>query len=548
MRQGKENPHVRLRMQDIPALETLKELVRFVAERYEDETAFVIPRKGGKEAEKSFRAFSDDIVALGTALFRQGLKDSRIAILGGNSYEWIISYFAAANGGNTAVPLDKDLLAGDLIPLIEGSGCTALIYSPEYADMIPCFQSGTSLRRYIRMDEMENMLTEGRQLAQEGDSSYADYPLSPDNLAAIIYTSGTTGKSKGVMLTHRNIASNAASTCRMVSGAGRVVLALPLHHTFGLLVGVIIPLMYCGRTYLSRSVRNVQKDMVKLRSTVAILVPAIVEVVYRKMWETAERKGSADKMRRGLKLSRVLLKLGIDVRRKLFKEVHDALGGELYLIVCGGAPINERMIADFCAMGMDLLNGYGITECSPVVSVNPNRGNRIGSVGLPLDCCRVRIDDGEIQVKGDNVTAGYYGDDPATKAAFTEDGWFKTGDLGYLDRDGYLYVTGRIKHLIILSNGKNVSPEELEEKIKMMPGVNETAVYAQGDQIVAEIFADREAGQDMEEQIRNAIHGMNRNLPKYKQIAMIKFRDTEFPKTTTMKIKKHSIGGAENYD
>jgi len=542
--QRREIPPIRLGAEEIPQLETLKEMNRFVAQRYEDEAAFVAPRKGGAEDVISHRTFSDDIDALGTALFAQGLKGCRIAILGGNSYEWIVSYFAVANGGNTVVPLDKDLLAEDLIPLMEDSGCTALIYAPDYEDMIPDFRGGTALSRYICMDEIEALLAEGRRLIREGDAEYIDYALSPDELAAIVYTSGTTGKSKGVMLTHRNIASNVVSGCRLLSGAGRVVLALPCHHTFGLVVGVIVPLMYCGLTYISRSVRNVQKDMVKLRATVAILVPAIVEVVYKKMWEAAERKGSAAKMRRGLKISRVLMKLGIDVRRKLFKEVHDALGGELYLILCGGAPLNEQIISDFCAMGIELLNGYGITECSPVVSVNLLEKNRIGSVGFPLDCNRVRIDSpaengvGEIQVRGSNVMMGYYGDEAATQAAFTDDGWFKTGDLGYLDGHGYLSVTGRIKHLIILNNGKNVSPEELEEKIKLLPGVLETAVYEQGGQIVADVYTDTD-----EAPIRSAIHEMNRGLPKYKQIAIIKFRDAEFPKTTTMKIKKHSIGG-----
>jgi len=537
---------IRLRSDAVPELNTLKEMIRFVADRYEDETAFVIPRKGGAEDEKSFRILSNDIDALGTVLFKRGLHDCRIAVLGGNSYEWIISYFAIANGGNTVVPLDKDLLAGELLFFIENSGCAALIYAPDYADMIPELQNGTSLRCYIRMDEIEKMLSEGSGLIEAGDHDYVDYSLPPDHMAAIVYTSGTTSKSKGVMLSHRNIASNAAGVCRRVDGAGRVVLALPLHHTFGLLAGVIVPLMYCGRTYISGSVRHVQKDMVKLRATVAILVPAIIEIVHKKIWESAEKNGRAKKMRMGLKLSRFLMGFGIDVRRELFKEVHEALGGELYLIICGGAPLNEKIIKDFYAMGIELLNGYGITECSPVVSVNPNRANKIGSVGLPLGCCQVRIAEpdkngvGEIQVKGSNVMLGYYGDAQETRAAFTEDGWLKTGDLGYQDRNKYLYVTGRIKHLIILSNGKNVSPEELEEKIKLIPGVVETAVHAENDKIIAEIFSDNGAGPETEENIRKAIAEMNRGLPRYKQIGLVKFRDAEFPKTTTMKIKKHS--------
>ena len=527
---------------DAPRFATLRELIQFVTRRYGDAPAFGIPRNDGEDEEKSYNDFSKDIDALGTALFAQGLRDCRIALLGGNSYEWVVSYFAVANGGNTVVPLDRDLRAEELTPLIAGSGCAVLIYAPEYKDMIPHFQTGTNAGRYIRTDEIAAMLEEGRQLLDAGDKTYASCPLSADSLAAIVYTSGTTGRSKGVMLTHENIAGDAAAICRMSGGAGRCVQVLPLHHTFGLTGGLIIPLMYGFSNYLSSSIRSVQKDMVKTKVTAALIVPAFVEAIHKKIRESAEEKGEAGKLQTALKLSRFLMRLGIDVRRRLFKEVLGALGGELNLIVCGGAPLNERITADFYAMGVDLLNGYGITECSPVVSVNPNHPkNKLGSVGKPLDCCRVRIDNGEIQVKGGNVMKGYFNNEQATKDAFTEDGWFKTGDLGYLDRDGYLYVTGRIKHLIILGNGKNVSPEELEEKIKLLPGVLETAVYGAGDKIVAEIYADKEAGPGAQAEIQEAINEINRRLPAYKHIGTVKFRDTEFPKTTTLKIKKHSI-------
>jgi len=540
------NLHLTLRARDIPAAGTLRDLIRFTARRYEDKPAFVIPRDNGTDEEKSFRAFSDDIDALGTVLFRQGLRGCRVAILGGNSYEWLLSYFAAANGGNTAVPLDRDLPAGELAFLLEDSGCAALVCAPEYEDMLPALQDAAGLRRTIRMEEIAAMLAEGRRLIAQGDDSYTGCALGADSLAAIVYTSGTTGKPKGVMLTQGNITADALAVGRRVQGAGRVVQALPLHHTFGLTAGVLIPLMYCTTNYLSRSVRNVQKDIVKTKATVLILVPAIIEVVYQKIWESARKKGEEDKLRKALKLSRALMRLGIDVRRRLFREVLDALGGELYLLICGGAPLNERITADFLAMGVNLLNGYGITECSPVVSVNPNRKNRVGSVGPPVDCCRVRIDEGgEIQVKGSNVMQGYYGDGQATRDAFTGDGWFKTGDLGTLDRRGYLYVTGRIKHLIILSNGKNVSPEELEEKLKLLPGVVEAAVYGEDGRIAAEIYADPAASAS---EINGAVHAMNRGLPGYKQVGLVKLRDTPFPKTTTMKIKKHSIQGGTRHD
>jgi len=537
-------PKNKLNIPDAPRFGTLRELIEYITQRYGDTPAFILPQDDGSEIEKSFTAFAGDIGALGAALFGQGLRDCRVALLGENSYEWIISYFAVANGGNTVVPLDRDLPAGDLAPLVEASGCTALIYARSFRDILPAFQSGTSVRRYICMDELEALLAQGRQLLGQGDTAYTACPLSPDTLAAIVYTSGTTGSPKGVMLTHTNIAGDAASICRMSGGAGTCVLMLPLHHTFGLTGGLIIPLMYGVTSYLGRSLRTIQKDMVRMHATVALLVPAMVEAMHKKIRDAAEEKGSGGKLRMGLKLSRLLMKLGIDARRRLFKEVLAPLGGELNLIVCGGAPLNKRIAADYYAMGVDLLNGYGITECSPVVSVNPNHPrNRLGSVGKPLDCCEVRIGSpdengvGEILIKGSNVMRGYYGDEHATGEAFTDDGWFKSGDLGYLDRDGYLYVTGRIKHLIILSNGKNVSPEELEERVKLLPGVLETAVYGARDKIVAEIYAEP----GTEEALRGAVKAMNNALPPYKQIAAVKFRGAPFPKTTTMKIKKHSL-------
>ena len=546
-----EDARVKLRERDVPDLGTLKEMVHFAARRYRDDPAYIIPHSGGEDETKTFNDFSGDIDALGTALFRRSLKGCRIAILGANSYEWIVSYFAITNGGGTAIPLDRDMSAEDLISQVEGSRCAALIYAREYESKIPAFQNGTSLREYICMDDMEALFAQGLRMIEEGDNAFTGYDPSPDDLAAVVYTSGTTGKSKGVMLTQKNIMADAVSGCRAVGGGGCGVLTLPLHHTFGLVVGIIGPLIYGGLVYIGQSIRNVNKDMVKIQATAAVFVPAIVEVIYKRIWEAAQCGGRAEKMRKGLKISRFLMRFGIDARRKLFKPVHDALGGHLCLIVCGGAPLDEKLVRDFYAMGIDLLDGYGITECSPIVTANTRRNNKVGSVGLPIDCCRVRIaaqdEDGigEIQVKGDNVMLGYYNDEQATKEAFTGDGWFKTGDLGHLDRDGYLYITGRIKHLIILSSGKNVSPEELEEKVSRIAHVAETAVYAADGRIVAEVFPEEGAGPEAQAEIRRAVHALNRSLPTYKQIGHIKFRDTEFPKTTAMKIKKYTLHQGE---
>ena len=531
---------------DFPKFDTLKELTRCVAERYADEIAFIVPPGGGEDTDKSFRAFAADVDAFGTALFARGLRGCSVAILGGNSYEWIVAYFAAVNGGCTVVPLDRDWPAGDLAPLLEKSGCAALVYAPKYEAMLPLLSEGTGLRLCISTDEMALVIEDGRQRLEAGDDAYITCDPLPETPAVIVYTSGTTGDSKGVMLTHSNLTTNAVSISRMITCMGRGVLVLPLHHTFGMMAGVIIPMLFGASNYISRSVMSLQKDIEKTKATMVFLVPAVLENIYKRIWASAEHAGDTEKLQRGLKLSRSLTKKHIDARRRIFKDVLDAFGGELNMIVCGGAPLNPQIADDFCAMGIDLLNGYGITECSPVVSVNPNHPrNKVGSTGLPLDCCSVRIAGadkkgiGEIQVQGSNVMPGYYGNEQATRETFTEDGWFKTGDLGRLDEDGYLFVTGRIKNLIILSNGKNVSPEELEIKVIRIPGVEETSVYEEDDLIAAEIYAGTEREPETEESIRGAVREMNRGLPVYKHIERVKFRDTEFPKTTTMKIKKH---------
>ena len=518
---------------------TLKELLRGVTHRFADETAFVLPGRADDETI-TYGAFARDVDAFGTALLARGLRGSRIAVLGPNSYRWIVAYFAAACGGNAVVPLDRDLPAEDLLPLLENSGAAALVYAPDYEDMIPAFEESAGGLRRIRMDtDMRDMLAEGRALLAKGDEAFSACAVSPDDLATIVYTSGTTGASKGVALTHANIAADAAAAAERVPQGGRCVLALPLHHTLGMLAGVIVPLMNGIVNCVSRSVTSVGKDMVKMQATVAVLVPAFVEAIYDKILAAAEERGQAGKLRAGLMLGRAMTKLGMGAPRNLFSDALAAMGGELRQVFCGGAPISARIVGDFRAMGVEILNCYGITECAPVVSVSLP-GGKIGSAGLPVRCNTVRIAGGEIQVRGDNVMRGYYRDEAATRAAFTPDGWLKTGDLGRLDRAGRLYVTGRIKHLIILSNGKNISPEALEEKLRAIPGVKEAAVYGEDGKLAAEIYIDPQAA-STEADVRGGIAKLNGSLPQHMRIGIVKFRGSEFEKTTTMKIKKHAI-------
>lgn len=525
----------------------ISDVIDYSAAKHAHNNAFIIPVRGGEDIVKSYIQFKDEIEYVGTYLLSKGLKKGdKIAILGENSYEWLLSYFGITTSGMVAVPLDKDLPLDDLIFNVKNSECVGVIYSKVYADIAEEFKkNGLGLEFYFSKGEMQAFIDEGKKLVLSGDKSYRECDVKPSDLAAIVYTSGTTGKSKGVMLTQLSIASDAASACRNSQGEGCGVLALPLHHTFGLVANILVPMVFGAAIYMTTSLRNIQADMVKIGATAAFCVPMMAELIYKKIWSAAKAKGSEEKLKTGIKVSNTLMKFGIDLRRRLFKEVLDSLGGRLELIVCGGAPLSEKVAFELSSMGINILNGYGITECAPIVSVNRNMANRYGSVGRVLDCNEIKIKNpdesgiGEIYIKGTNVMVGYYNDEEATKEAF-DDGWFKTGDLGYVDKDGFLFVTGRLKNLIILSNGKNVSAEELEEKLlDEVSYISEVIVYDENDKITAEIYLDEEADSDAKAKIKNDIKEINTKLPSYKKIAKTKIRDEAFPKTTTLKIKRN---------
>ena len=532
---------------EIPKLNTLKEIISYIANKYENDHAFKIPQKGRAKHEfKSFRAFYDDIECFGAVLFEKGLHGEKVAIIGENCYNWIVSYFAVTNSGNVAVPLDRELSHKELASLVNRCGCKAVIFTKAYADYAEYFRENCpTVEKAFMMNEMSAFIEYGNGLIKSGDTAFADFIPKADDLAAIVFTSGTTGKSKGVMLTHGNIASNTVSVCQYVNGEGREPLLLPLHHTFSITANVLAVLMYGGRINAITTLRNIQRDIADDKATTIIGVPTAVEMIHKRVWTTAEEKGKAEIMKKGMKISDFLLKFGIDIRRKIFKEVHDALGGELKLIICGGAPLSRKAEDDMTAWGINIVCGYGITECSPIVAVNRDFYQKRGSSGLIVDSNQVRIDSrngtgiGEIQVKGSNVFVGYYDDEEETARAFTEDGWFKTGDLGYIDDDGFLFITGRIKNLIILSNGKNVSPEELEGKvIDEIPSVVEAVVFAKDDKLAIEMYLDSENYPDAKQTIQEQINAFNRHMPAYKKIQEVVIRDTEFPKTTTLKIKR----------
>ena len=528
----------------VPNYKTIKEIVVEGKEKGGDKRQFVFLDKNKNECERSFNQTWDEINAIGTYFISKGLDTKKkIAIIGENCFEWMVVYYATLVGGNITVPMDCKLSAEDLADQLIRCGCDALVYTDKFIGMVEDFKKDSSMpeMQYFNIsDDYDEFISEGKAVLASGDDSFINAEVKPDDLACIAYTSGTTAKSKGVMLTHNNIASNCASACRAHTGRHAIGF-LPLNHTYAWVSALFSSYILTEWGYLCDGIGNIQGDLKKYHPYNFSGVPLVVETIYDRIWKTARKTGREDILKKGLKISNILMKLGIDRRRKIFKTIIDNLGGNLNMIVCGGANLDPRYEKGMHDFGIEIYNGYGMTECSPGITCNRPGKRKFGSVGVPLDCCEIKINNpdeygvGEIYVKGTNVMAGYYNDPEATAAAFDGE-WFKTGDHGRIDKDGFLFMVGRKKNLICLSNGKNVSPEELEDKLSRIDCVKEVLVYEEDKKIVAEFFLNEEEYPDARNKIKADVDEFNRNMPLFKNIGKVKIRDDEFPKTTTLKI------------
>lgn len=506
-----------------PELRNLRELIDWNAERHPGDTAFRY-REGAQIVSITYTKFKEDVNALSTFFLSQGTHGARMAIVGENSYTWILAYFAVVLSGNIIVPLDKELPDEEIAALLIRCDAEVLIYSDAYAD------TAEKMLQEKRVNTIFNLKDFPVHLGNRDGRSILD-SVDENAVCSIIFTSGTTGKPKGVMLSQKNLMTDTLGACQNAKATGRSLLTLPLHHTFAFTTGVLAMLVYGVPICINKSLRTFMTDMQIFKPRIMILVPLYVETIHKNIWKTARAQGKERLLKGLIASSNILRRFGIDFRRKMFRSILEQFGGELDTIICGGAFLKQTYINDMGAFGIQILNGYGITECSPVVSVNRNQCFRNGSIGLPLPCCEVKIIDGEICVSGENVMAGYYQDEATTEETFVGN-WFKTGDLGYLDEDGFLFITGRKKNLIILSNGKNVAPEELEEKLLDIAGVQEALVYVKDGIITAELFTQQE------NEARDRVMALNKELPGYKRIQKLIFRNTEFEKTTTKKIKR----------
>ena len=558
-------------------IDDMRSLVEESAQNFKDSIAISYKENhSDKEVKKvTFSQWRDDVRNLGTALVAEGLREEKIAIVGENSYGWCCSFFAVMAIGSVTVPVDKELPLEDIDGIISTTECKAVIYGKTAESKIQELIHNGGLRsvEMLISVEPENTLVadgkvlktlaelqnKGAELFANGDNSYYDYKIDTSKLASIVFTSGTTGKGKGVMLSQANIGLDMTLGMYNFDITRKTLHVLPPHHTFGSTVNYVGHLSQGCEVYISSGLKHVSDEIREQQPTHLILVPAFLEVMNRKIWTTARKTGKEGLLKMMMKVSDCLRKVGIDLRKKLFSSVLSAFGGKLELVICGGAKLDEEIIRTFDSLGITILNGYGITECSPLISANRNKYRKPGSVGTPILACRVKIDnpdengEGEICVKGPNVMLGYYNNPEATAEVFDKDGFFHTGDYGKLDEEGWIYITGRKKNLIILSNGKNVYPEEIEANLQKVEGVCEVVVYAGESKvqkykitIVAEIFPDAELLKDkgitdLQKYFEDQVKLLNARMPSYKAVKRVKLRDTEFQKNTSRKITRFSI-------
>ncbi|MBR0598038.1 AMP-dependent synthetase/ligase [Sinanaerobacter chloroacetimidivorans] len=551
----------------------LKDMIDTSAVLYADKNAFLVKNApGGKYIPIKFSEFKSDIDGLGTAFMDLGLTGKKIAVIGENRYEWVVTYLAVVNGTGVIVPLDRELPAQEIHNLLVRAGVSAVVYSSKVGSVVEeAIREIDSIEYIISMDTLEStdnrlslkkLVRTGNRLLMEEKRFFVDAVIDPEAMCSLLFTSGTTGMAKGVMLSHKNLTANVYNMSKYVDVSKNFtgLSVLPMHHTYELTCHVFTSMYQGCCVAICEGLKYIVKNMAEAQATVMLGVPLIFESMHKKVWKKAEDTGKADKMRAAVQLSKKLGKFNIKSTKKLFKSVHQAMGGNMQLLISGAAAIDPMVIEDFNAMGFTMIQGYGMTENSPIIAVNKDRYHKPASVGLPMPGTEIRIIDqddngvGEIICKGDSVMLGYY-DNPEETAKVLVDGWLHTGDYGYFDKDGFLYISGRKKNVIVTKNGKNIFPEEVEFYLNKSDYISEVLVWGMedeksGDTIVcAEIFPDfpvieEKKGKLSEEALRKLLKAeideANEKMPLYKRVKRFEIREKEFEKTTTKKIKRYA--------
>ena len=557
-----------LPLNEVSKIDRILDIITQAEEACPDKVAYKYKNAKQELCEATFRQFGRDVRALGSALAELGLDGEHLACVADNSYNWINVYLTVLCSRGVYLPVDKLLPPDDMMYVLTSGDAKVIFYSKQFEKLFRERRAELSeVKYFIGFDREENdgeflsftaLKARGEALLDEGYEEYTSNMAAsdPEKMKLLVYTSGTTGVAKGVMLSEKNLVKEVYHGLQVADILTVGLSVLPYHHTYEAVVGLLVYLHRHATTCINDSLAAILKNLKLYQPDFIYLVPAFLEMFYKKIRATMEERGKWGTFQKGAKISKLLLKLGIDVRRKLFAELHETFGGKLKLMVVGAAPLRSEVIQFFETVGITVCQGYGITECSPLVSVN--RNNKYAdpeTVGMPLPCLEVRIDKpgedgkGEICVKGETVMLGYYKNPEAT-AAVMEDGWFHTGDLGVIDQRGYLSITGRCKNLIVLDNGKNVYPEELENYIMNVPYIAEVVVRGVKDEkektvILAEVFLSKDKVKELgvtpdEAKILADIRALTEHLPSYKYVTRIKIRDTEFEKTTTKKIRRNA--------
>jgi long-chain acyl-CoA synthetase len=565
------------KFRDVPVFNNIKEVIYNSVKLYKENIAFVTKiKKEDKSIEyinHTYQDFLDDINSFGTGLYDLKLKGKRIAICGRNRYEWAVAHISNLFGNIVSVPIDKELQVNELEDSLIRSKVDAIVFDEKYIENIKniILNGKTKIKNFICMGNIEgfvsfeDILQKGKKLIQDGNKDFIENNVDSDTMSILLFTSGTTSKSKAVMLNQRAIAANIADMLMVESlyPTDTNIAFLPFHHIFGS-TGMLVMLASGVRTVFPDGLRYIKQNLKEYEVSVFVGVPLLVNKMYENIEKEIEKQGKTKLINRATKISNLLLKLHIDIRRKLFKQVLDGLGGKMRLIISGGAPLDKKVSIKFNELGVHLIQGYGLTETCPVIAAENDKYIRNGSVGFPMRHVTVEIVNkdkdgiGEVRVKGPNIMMGYYENEEATNNVL-KDGWFYTGDLGYIDKDGFLFLTGREKDVIVMKNGKKVFPEELEILVDKLPEVEESFIYGmaqKGDKndpmVSVKIVYTKEALKDKTENelydvLWNSIKEINKTLPPYKYIKNMILTDEPLIKTTTHKIKrKEELAKIEN--
>lgn len=561
--------------ENVREITDFKDLINQSVELYGDNPVFVFKKRMYKENEKvefnkmTYKEFKNEIDYFGTALNSLGIESKRVALISKNRYEWNVVYYATTTDGKIIVPLDKALPDNEIISLAERSEAEVMVFEEKYIDIMKKIKNNKSskIQKFICLDLEEdkdgflsykNLLRKGKELLETGNRSYLDAKIDPEKLSVLLFTSGTTSRSKAVMLSQKNICSNVMDINKVIKfyETDSMLALLPFHHAFQALINHV--LFYIGGSMsFCDGLRYIAQNLCEYKPTVIVCVPLILESIHKKIVKTIDKEGKTKLVNRMKKITNVLDKIHINVKERIFKEIHDAIGGNVRLIVSGAAAMDSSLIKSFNEFGFKIYQGYGLTETSPVISVENDRNIKPGSVGKKLPSLEVKIYNpdeqgiGEILVKGPSVMIGYYQNNEATQESFI-DGWFNTGDLGYIE-DDYIYITGRKKNVIVQKNGKNIFPEELELLISYIPGVKENIVYGKPTKdndldVCVKIVYDEEIiknimgyinENDIHKYMKEKISEINKKMPPYKHIRDIIVTNQELIKTTTAKVKRH---------